>query len=113
MSEPDVPTEAVRPTPEDGRYELRLKRRVAQAYCALADGGVVDHALAALAEIAMGKTLKGEPLENLERRTQVQAAAAFFRHAASLYPKSLEVSGPEGGPIHLSAADLVKEVDGA
>jgi peptide subunit release factor 1 (eRF1) len=86
---------AFRPQPDDTRYELRVKARIAQAHAQLAEAGVYDHALAALAELAMGKTLKGERIANVHARTRVQAAAAFFRIAGMVVPKSTSGDGEQ------------------
>ncbi|MDA1195679.1 MAG: hypothetical protein O2894_10910 [Planctomycetota bacterium] len=97
-----------RPQPSDTRYDLRIKQRLAQAHARLGEAGTYEHALAALAELAMGKKLTGEPLLNVHARTRVQAAAAFFRVAGMVMPKTIQHAGQDGGPLQVTLADVLR-----
>ena len=78
--------EQIYPQITDDRYDLRLKLRLAQAHLKIAETGVIEHALAAIAELAMGKKLDGRPIA-VHPRTKVQAARTLLASAASLTPK--------------------------
>ncbi len=69
----------VRPEVDDDRYDIRLKRRLAQDCVKMADAGMHEHALVALWEIGMSRKVDGTALPAVEERTRVQALGAFTR----------------------------------
>ena len=76
----------LRPEPEDDRYDLRLKRRLAQDCVKMADAGMYEHALVALWEMGMARKVDGTAITAIEPRTKVQALAAFTRSMHLIAP---------------------------
>ena len=105
----------IRPEPNDDRYDLRLKVRLARDCLKVADAGMYEHALAALFELGMGRTMptvehpKGQEIPGIEPRTRATALASFTRSVTALVERGTTIN--DNRTQILTAIDLVVQLE--
>lgn len=99
----------IRPEPEDDRYDVRLKARLAKDCLKLSEAGMFEHAMAALWEIGMGKTMDGKPIDDAHPRTRASALASFARAMSTMVAQGVTFN--DNRTQIVSAIDLVKALE--
>jgi hypothetical protein len=108
---PNLDLPIIRPEPEDDRYDLRLKVSLARTCLKLSEEGMFGHAMIALYELGVGRTMpteakpKGTKIPNIDPRTSASALASFLRAMTALAART---PPDEDGAGHgVTAIDLV------